>query len=103
VGFVWYYPLLGAVVVIFAFMAFAAFAQPAPGCVERAIVVQRMAETYGEVLVNQGINQRGLVEVFASPKTGTWTIIITKPDGVSCFLTAGELWEDVETKPGDPA
>lgn len=70
-------------------------AQGRPACAKRDLVVQRLAERFGETLRSMGLNQNdGLVEVFASETTGTWTILTTMPDGVSCLLAAGRLWED---------
>ena len=63
-------------------------------CAERALVVQRLAERYGETLRSQGLQQNaGLVEIYSSETTGTWTILMTRPDGTSCLLAAGQLWE----------
>ena len=36
-----------------------------------------------------------VLEVLASNK-GSWTIILTKPDGMSCVVASGEAWEQVE-------
>ena len=38
--------------------------------------------------------QVNLVEVFAS-KAGTWTILVTTPEGKSCIIAAGNSWEDL--------
>lgn len=32
------------------------------------------------------------IEVYASPD-GTWTIVTTRPDGMSCLMAAGQAWE----------
>lgn len=76
-------------------------------CAERARVVERLAERFGETRKSMGLNQvNGLVEVFASDDTGSWTILLTRPDGTSCLLASGELWEpDARplVKPGNPA
>ncbi len=70
-------------------------AQGRPACAKRDLVVQRLEERFGETLRSMGLNQNeGLVEVFASEATGTWTILMTMPDGVSCLLAAGRMWED---------
>jgi hypothetical protein len=45
--------------------------------------------------VGQGLSVRGhLVEVFVSPK-GSWTIVLSEPDGQSCFADAGDAWGTV--------
>ena len=46
------------------------------------------------------INQNALMTVYVS-NAGTWTIVVTKTDGVSCIVAAGGLWEEREiTIPG---
>jgi hypothetical protein len=63
-------------------------------CAARAQVVERLAERYGETLVSMGMHANsGVVEVYASEATGTWTILVTTPDGTACLIAAGEMWE----------
>ena len=58
-------------------------------------MVAKLAKRFGETLRSVGLQRaEGLVEVYASEKTGTWTILVTRPDGMSCLLAAGELWEE---------
>lgn len=83
-------------------------AQEPPGvtasCVDRALVVARLAERYGETQRSMGLLNRdaGVVEMYASDTTGTWTIIVTRPDNRSCLLAAGQMWSPTETPiPGD--
>ena len=45
--------------------------------------------------VSLGLSLDGrVVEVLKSPG-GTWTIIMTSPNGVSCLLIAGQDWEEL--------
>ena len=56
----------------------------------------------GEVATWQGLSPNArMVETFANPDTGTWTITITTPDGTTCLAAAGDRYQAV--KPGDPA
>jgi hypothetical protein len=41
------------------------------------------------------VEARNLMEVFVSQK-GTWTIVMTSTQGVSCIIAAGDTWEDVK-------
>ncbi len=60
-------------------------------CGDRAAMLDRLAAEYGEQLTEvKMIENVGLVEVLRSPSKGTWTIILTKPSGISCMLAAGE-------------
>lgn len=62
-------------------------------CGERAAVVKRLRDIYGETRRGYGL-QRGasVIEVYASADTGSWTILVTTPDGVACLVAAGEAW-----------
>ncbi len=60
-------------------------------CVDRAAMLDRLAAEYGEQLTEvKMIENFGLVEVLRSPSKGTWTIILTKPSGISCVLAVSE-------------
>ncbi len=60
-------------------------------CVGRAAMLDGLAAEYGEQLTEvKMVENYGLVEVLRSPSKGTWTIILTKPSGISCMLAAGE-------------
>lgn len=62
-------------------------------CAPRERVVERLAERYGETLRSMGLDQgNGLVEIYTSD-TGTWTMLLSLPDGRSCLLASGQLWE----------
>ena len=37
--------------------------------------------------------QGAVMEVFASDDTGTWTITVTLPNGLTCLIAAGESFE----------
>ena len=65
-----------------------------PNCAQRPDVLQRLAETYGETRRGIGMARQGTVmEVFASDDTGTWTITVTLPNGLTCLVAAGEAYE----------
>ena len=36
-----------------------------------------------------------MVETFASLETGTWTIVVTPPEGLSCLVSSGTDFEVV--------
>lgn len=63
-------------------------------CGARAEIVARLEATYGETRRSIGLQQgRGVVEVYASEKTGSWTILVTNTRGRSCLIAAGEAFE----------
>ena len=76
----------------------AAEAQDRTACADRTLVIERLAERYGETLQSMGLHQnRNVLEVYASDETGTWTILVTSPDGRACLIAAGQAWD------GEPA
>lgn len=85
----------------------ATFAQPGGQCGQRANVLAHLADKFGESRHGMGIaGNNTVMEVFASEKTGTWTITVTLPTGVTCLVAAGEGFEAMaEALPakGDPA
>ncbi|MEO0989376.1 MAG: hypothetical protein AAFX00_00335 [Pseudomonadota bacterium] len=66
-------------------------------CGPRQSVVERLAEGYGETRQSVGIGaNNSVVEVFASNETGTWTITVTMPTGLTCLVASGESFEEVD-------
>lgn len=82
-------------------------AQQQNRCAPRAAVIERLASDFSETRQSIGMVANGtVVEVFASTQTGTWTITLTRPDGVTCLVADGHAFErlDEELPPmGDPA
>jgi hypothetical protein len=81
--------------------------QAAAHCAPRPMVIGTLAQNYGETRRSIGLAANNtLMEVFASPETGTWTITVTLPDGMTCLMASGQGFEPVaEELPakGDPA
>ncbi len=65
-------------------------------CRPRNDVLALLATKYGEARVAMGVTTRGaLIEVLTSGDGGTWTIIVSMPNGTSCMVAAGEGWRMV--------
>ena len=83
-------------------MPFAAAAQ-GQNCGARTTVVDRLEAKYGESRQSIGMAPKGrVVEVYASHETGTWTITITMPNGVTCLIASGKSFENLD-EPIEPA
>ncbi len=62
-------------------------------CDQRARVIGHLAQKYQEAPVAIGVTASGgMVEVLTSGDGGTWTIILSDPNGTSCLVAAGEGW-----------
>ena len=84
------YIRLAAITLIVTLIATVAGA--AAPCASRSDFIAFLKDNFGEVGVGQGLSNRGhLVEVFVSP-AGSWTILLSQPDGRSCLVDAGEAW-----------
>ena len=65
---------------------------PQPGCSDRERMVNHLSATYGEKLRGAGLQSAtGLMELYVSEE-GSWTLLLTRPDGTSCPVAVGEQW-----------
>lgn len=92
----------------FAVMIFAtqnAFA--GANCAARSVVMTELSSKYRETRHAMGMAAKAAVmEIFASPDTGTWTMTVTTPDGTTCLIASGDHFEvlaDLPPPKGDPA
>ncbi len=61
-------------------------------CASRSELIAILKDNLGEIKAGHGLSNRGhLVEVFVSP-AGSWTILLSQPNGLSCIVDAGEGW-----------
>lgn len=88
----------------------AATAPPAEAqviCGPRDDLTQKLERDFGEV--QRGLGLKGstaLYELWVSENTGSWTFIVSLPDGNACLVASGRHWRDVpqpEAVIGDPA
>ena len=85
-------PVIGAVIAS-SMLAASASAGQMPACGERTQLVKAMNHIFDEKPRASGLmSSKELFEVFVAPN-GTWTILITNPQGISCIAAAGENWE----------
>lgn len=73
-------------------------AAQAASCAKRDKIVAQLSTKYSESLTAGGLQSSStktmMIEVWASDKTGTFTVIMTSPQGVSCVLASGTDWFD---------
>jgi hypothetical protein len=75
-------------------LALPAAAQTAANCAPRNVVVDRLAQRYGETRQSMGLGaNNAIIEVFASDETGTWTITVTSANGITCLVASGQAFE----------
>jgi hypothetical protein len=91
---------LGGSLVVLALLLGAGTAS-AQACAAFDTMSKQLEQRYAEVPVAAGLAQTGkLLQVFAAKDGSTWTVILTRPDGLSCIVAAGRHWQMTVPKPG---
>src|SRR5262245_32848661 len=67
-----------------------------PKCGPRTEVRSQLAQKYSEAPAAIGLASAGaLIEVLTSDDGSTWTILVSRPNGTSCLVAAGEEWHQL--------
>lgn len=90
---------------VLACMTVPAIAQQGPRCGPRDTAVKHLAKKYGEHVVIRGTSGPSAVtEIYANVESGTFTVLVTNVQGISCLVAAGENYEAFTApKAGDGA
>ena len=87
---------------IVAAVVLAALALPtqahSPLCLPREILIAELALFFGERLEHVGSQGDSMVEIWVSDNGG-FTVLITRPDGLSCMIASGENWRSFRELP----
>ena len=85
--------ILKCVLVLSVLLGTAPSAKAATPCAVHSDLVQVLEQRYHEKLSAYGLDaQKDKVEVYVS-KEGTFSILATRADGLSCILSVGGDWE----------
>jgi len=86
--------LIGAAIALAAFFVWSLPADSSMACGPHKKLTKALTGKYKEVRKGLGlVASRRVMEVFVSEK-GTWTLVMTDLNGVSCIIAAGHSWED---------
>lgn len=81
---------------VFGMTATAPPAQAQVPCASRDKLVDQLEKKHGEAVAGIGLaGPNALYEIWTSPKTGSWTILLTRPDKISCVIATGQDWYGV--------
>lgn len=65
-------------------------------CAQRTDLLGSLAREYSEAPRALGLANNGTVMELLSARDGrTWTLLMSRPDGTSCVVAAGEAWESL--------
>lgn len=67
-------------------------------CGNRTEVVDSLGAKYKESTTGVGLVNNGMVIEVLTSETGSWTILMTRTNGVACVLASGESWEAVDNR-----
>ncbi len=72
-------------------------------CGKTTEVRSKLSMKYGETSTSVGVTaDGGLAEVLISKDGGTWTILVSYPNGNSCMIANGEGWRRLNDLNFDP-
>ena len=73
-----------------------AYAQ-AGQCMPREMLIENLQSKYSEHLTGGGLQSpQQLLEVWSSSESGSFTVFVTRPNGVSCVMATGRHWNVTE-------
>jgi hypothetical protein len=64
-------------------------------CGKRLAVLSDLAGRYAEQPKSISLANNGTILEILTSKTGSWTILVTTPKGMSCMMATGEHWENL--------
>jgi hypothetical protein len=77
-------------------MSHPAAADQAPtACGPHPDVIKALGDRFHETQAATALTSAGtLLEVLTANDGSTWTIIVSRPDGLSCVVAAGQNWQE---------
>ena len=70
-----------------------AAAQGSP-CGDREDFLRRLEEKFNEVVEHVAITGRGALVEWTVAPSGSWSMLVTIPGGLTCFVAVGQGWRD---------
>jgi len=62
-------------------------------CLPRDTLVKPLEAKHGEHLTGGGLqNAKQVIEVWSSAQTGSFTVFVTRADGLACIVAIGQNW-----------
>ncbi|MEX0346602.1 MAG: hypothetical protein AB3N20_16880 [Rhizobiaceae bacterium] len=85
--------ITGAVLAAVVTIGLSAGPAAAQACSKHEEIVEKLKGKFQEKQLGYGlIGDKAIMEIYASKK-GSWTIIVTRSNGISCVVAAGTDWE----------
>ncbi len=75
-----------------------AMAQQPMACAERGALLGQLKDKYSESAQGVGITGNGAVMELLTSDQGTWSLVVTMPNGKSCLIATGDDWQQAPVK-----
>ena len=67
-------------------------------------IIACLQKDWGEEVVAMALNRRGhMVRWLSNEETGTWSEVVTMPNGAGCLTGSGRNFETILPIPGEPS
>ena len=67
-------------------------------CGTRETLLKQLSKEYQEAPVGVGLASNGSVVELLTSTGGTWTLMVTRPNGMTCLIGTGDAWQPVVRK-----
>ena len=85
--------LVGAAMAGLTTFAPASLSAQGNNCAPRDVIVTRLSDKFSEALSGGGMqNAKTLLEVWTSEETGSFTVLVSYANGMSCIVSSGHNW-----------
>lgn len=73
-------------------------------CGSHSSMTNLLSERYKEAPIGVGmVSDRGVMQVYVSPDSATWSIVVTTPHGRTCIIAAGQNYEGLKVTAKGPS
>ncbi len=84
---------------VFGTLALAPPVQAQTACAKRTMIIERLESRFHETYQGAGLQStERLIEIWSSEETGTWTMLLSRADGISCIIASGQNWQFEKTE-----
>ena len=63
-------------------------------CGDREDFLKQLEEKFSEVIEHVAITSRGALAEWTVAPSGSWSMLVTTPDGVTCIVASGDSWQN---------
>ena len=68
----------------------------ATNCAPQQNIIDYLQNKWGETVYSSGVDSNGyIMETTVNKKTGSWSIILTRPMSLTCIVGHGDGWKSI--------